>query len=200
MSSIRTRMAAMSLLRSDFSISSNSWYEKAGAAGIQLEDQEFPKKCGHTPGRRVIATGEMVKKIKVIVETRTDARTVLGLVEALRRGEQYVKADADVIFIESSETEKELEIIGKTFDVPTLVNIVEGGRTPQLTPTELQNLRFSLAIYPVTGFLAAAQVLEKVYGEIKARRGTNGRSEQLYSFKKMCTLIHATTPVFIEST
>lgn len=57
-------MAAMSLLRSDFSIASNSWYEKAGAAGIQLEDQEFPKKCGHTPGRRVIATGEMVKKIR----------------------------------------------------------------------------------------------------------------------------------------
>jgi len=174
-------------------------YEKAGAAGIQLEDQEFPKKCGHTPGRRVIAAEEMVKKIKVakearvdpdlLIVARTDERTSLGLDEALRRGERYVKAGADVIFIESPETEKELEIIGKTFDVPLLVNVVEGGRTPQLTPAELQDLGFSLAIYPASGFLAVAQALEKVYGEIKARKGTKGHMDELYSFTGMCTLM-----------
>ena len=174
-------------------------YEKAGAAGIQLEDQEFPKKCGHTPGRRVIAAEEMVKKIKVakearvdpdlLIVARTDARTSLGLDEALRRGEMYVKAGADVIFIESPETEKELEIIGKTFEVPLLVNVVEGGRTPQLTPAELQALGFSLAIYPASGFLAVAQALEKVYGEIKARKGTKGHMGELYSFTAMCTLM-----------
>ena len=174
-------------------------YEKAGAAGIQLEDQEFPKKCGHTPGRRVIAAEEMVKKIKVakearvdpdlLIVARTDARTSLGLDEALRRGEMYVKAGADVIFIESPETEKELEIIGKTFEVPLLVNVVEGGRTPQLTPAELQALGFSLAIYPASGFLAVAQALEKVYGEIKAGNGTNGHMGELYSFAAMCTLM-----------
>jgi 2-methylisocitrate lyase-like PEP mutase family enzyme len=174
-------------------------YEKAGAAGIQLEDQEFPKKCGHTPGRRVIAAEEMVKKIKVAIEARTDpdllivartdARTTLGLDEALRRGEMYMKAGADVIFIESPETEKELETIGKTFEVPLLVNVVEGGRTPQLTPAELQSLGFSLAIYPASGFLAVAQALDKVYGELKALKGTQGYAGELYSFADMCALM-----------
>jgi 2-methylisocitrate lyase-like PEP mutase family enzyme len=174
-------------------------YEQAGAAGIQLEDQEFPKKCGHTPGRRVIAAAEMVKKVKVareartdpdmLIVARTDARTSLGLDEALRRGEQYLKAGADVIFIESPETEKELEAIGKAFDAPLLVNVVEGGRTPQLTPAEYQALGFSIAIYPASGFLAAAQALHHVYGELKARKGTGQVSGDLYSFSAMCTLM-----------
>lgn len=174
-------------------------YEKAGAAAIQLEDQEFPKKCGHTPGRRVIAVEDMVKKIKVAKEARidqnfqivarTDARTSLGLDEALRRGEQYVKAGADVLFIESPETEKELEIIGRSFGVPLLANMVEGGRTPQLTPAELQALGFSLIIYPASGFLAITHTLENLYSEIKAQNGTKNKAEQFYSFSKMCTLL-----------
>jgi len=174
-------------------------YEKAGAAGIQLEDQEFPKKCGHTPGRRVIAAEEMAKKIRVAVETRTDpnfqivartdARSALGLDEALRRGELYAKAGADVIFIESPESEKELEIIGRSFDLPRFVNIVEGGKTPQLPPDELQRLGFALAIYPVAGLLAAVQAMENVYAEIKARRGTGTYAGQLYPFAKVCTLM-----------
>ena len=174
-------------------------YEKAGAAAIQLEDQEFPKKCGHTPGRRVIAAEDMVKKIKVATEARidqnfqivarTDARTSLGLDEALRRAEQYVKAGADVLFIESPETEKELEIIGRSFDVPLLANMVEGGRTPQLAPADLQALGFSLIIYPASGFLAITQALEKIYGEIKAHHGTQNQADQFYSFSKMCTLL-----------
>ena len=174
-------------------------YEKAGAAGIQLEDQEFPKKCGHTPGRRVIDAEEMVKKLRVAVETRTDpdfqivartdSRSALGLDEALRRGEMYAKAGADVIFIESPESEKELEIIGKSFDLPLFVNIVEGGKTPQLPPDELQRLGFSLAIYPVAGLLAAAQAMSNVYAEILARRGTGAQAAQLYPFGKMCTLL-----------
>ncbi|MEM5384865.1 isocitrate lyase/PEP mutase family protein [Paraburkholderia phymatum] len=174
-------------------------YERAGAAGIQLEDQEFPKKCGHTPGRRVIPLEDMVKKIKVASEARededfqiiarTDARTALGLDEALRRGEAYAKAGADVIFIESPESEAELEKIGKSFDLPLLVNIVEGGRTPQLTPAELQRLGFSLAIYPSAGFLSIARALEKAYGEVKALRGTTGLEAEMMPFKSMCELM-----------
>ncbi|MFM0160085.1 isocitrate lyase/PEP mutase family protein [Paraburkholderia sediminicola] len=174
-------------------------YERAGAAGIQLEDQEFPKKCGHTPGRRVIAAEDMVRKIKVAVETRvdpdfqiiarTDARTSLGLDEALRRGEAYVRAGADIIFIESPETPEELEKIGKSFDKPLLVNIVEGGRTPQLTPAELEALGFSLAIYPASGFLAVTHALEHVYTQIQALKGTNGEQDAMYSFAKMCDLM-----------
>jgi len=174
-------------------------YERAGASGIQLEDQEFPKKCGHTPGRRVIAAEDMVRKIRVAVEARTDpnfqivartdARSALGLDEALRRGELYGKAGADVIFIESPESEKELEIIGRSFDLPLFVNLVEGGKTPQLPPDALQRLGFSLAIYPVAALLAAAQAMESVYAEIKARRGTATPAAQLYPFARMCTLM-----------
>jgi 2-methylisocitrate lyase-like PEP mutase family enzyme len=174
-------------------------YERAGAAGIQLEDQEFPKKCGHTPGRRVIAAEEMVKKIKVarearedadfLIIARTDARTSLGLDEALRRAEAYANAGADVLFVESPETPEELEKIGRTFDLPLLVNVVEGGRTPQLPPAELQRLGFSIAIYPASGFLAVAKALGKVYGEIKALKGTLGADADLMSFKAMCELM-----------
>jgi 2-methylisocitrate lyase-like PEP mutase family enzyme len=174
-------------------------YERAGAAGIQLEDQEFPKKCGHTPGRRVIAQHDMVQKIRVAVEARqdpdmliiarTDARTSLGLDEALRRADAYLEAGADVLFVESPESEEELEIIGKRFDAPLIINVVEGGRTPQLSPAELQRLGFSLAIYPASGFLAVAQALHQVYGQLKARKGTLESADQLYSFQKMCELM-----------
>jgi 2-methylisocitrate lyase-like PEP mutase family enzyme len=174
-------------------------YEQAGAAGIQLEDQEFPKKCGHTPGRRVIAMEDMVRKIRVAAESRsdgnfqivarTDARTSLGLDEALRRGEAYAKAGADVLFIESPETVEELEKIGRTFDMPLLVNVVEGGRTPQLAPEELQKLGFSLAIYPASGFLSVAKTLKDVYGEILARKGTQGAVGAMYPFSEMCELM-----------
>lgn len=175
-------------------------YERAGAAGIQLEDQEFPKKCGHTRGRRVTSARDMVKKLKVAAESRsssdflivarTDARSSLGLDEALRRAEQYARAGADVLFIESPESEKELEIIGRSFDLPLLVNIVEGGRTPQLSPQELQSLGFSLAIYPVAGMLAAVRALEKAYAPILARRGTRElEGKDLYPFEDLCLLM-----------
>jgi 2-methylisocitrate lyase-like PEP mutase family enzyme len=175
-------------------------YENAGAAGIQLEDQEFPKKCGHTPGRRVIAAEEMVKKVRVAAEARTDpdfvivartdARSTLGLDEAIRRGKLYSEAGADVVFIESPESVQELETIGKSFDVPLFVNIVEGGKTPQLTPQQLQDLGFSLAIYPVAGLLAAARALENVYAQVKALKGTAGVAGELYPFAQMCTLMN----------
>ena len=129
-------------------------YEAAGAQAIQLEDQEFPKKCGHTPGRRVIAMDDMVRKIRVAVEARrssdfliiarTDARTSLGLDEALRRAELYLRAGADILFVESPETEDELARIAQTFKgTPLLVNNVEGGRTPILPDRKSTRLNSS---------------------------------------------------------
>ena len=167
-------------------------YQQAGASAIQLEDQEFPKKCGHTPNRRVIPAEEMEKKIRVAVEARTDpdmlivartdARSGLGLDEALRRAERYQRAGADVLFIESPETEEELATIGKTFDTPLLVNLVESGRTPILAPDVLQEMGFSIAIYPALGFLAAGQALRNAYGHL-ARTGTsNGLEGSLHDF------------------
>jgi 2-methylisocitrate lyase-like PEP mutase family enzyme len=152
-------------------------YEKAGAAGIQIEDQEFPKKCGHTPGRKVIPLEDMVQKIQVAVETRdssdflivtrTDARTGLGLDEALRRGEAFAKAGADVLFIESPESVEEMAKICASFDTPLLVNVVDGGSTPVLSKQEYIDLGYQIAIYPGTGFMAAAQALHSVYGTLK---------------------------------
>jgi 2-methylisocitrate lyase-like PEP mutase family enzyme len=156
-------------------------YEAAGAAAIQLEDQEFPKKCGHTPGRRVIPIEDMVRKIKVAVEARsgdmqiiarTDARTTLGLDEALRRADAYANAGADVLFVESPESEQELAKIGATFEQPLLVNIVESGRTPVLPPKVLEEMGFALAIYPALGFLSAGYALETAYGHLHRTRSS----------------------------
>jgi len=174
-------------------------YEAAGVAGIQLEDQEFPKKCGHTPGRRVIAAEAMAKKIHVAVESRrseeflivarTDARTALGLDEALRRGELYQKAGADIIFIESPESEAEMARIGKSFDVPVLANMVEGGRTPLLPKARLQELGYRMAIFPATGFLAAGAALRAVYETLKRDGSSAALTHPLYSFTEFSKLM-----------
>ena len=168
-------------------------YEQAGASAIQLEDQEFPKKCGHTPNRRVIPAEEMEKKIRVAVEARsnpdmlivarTDARSGLGLDEALRRAERYERAGADVLFIESPETEEELATIGKTFSTPLLVNLVETGRTPMLAPDVLAEMGFSIAIYPALGFLAAGQALQNAYSHLARTHTSNGLPDPLHDFK-----------------
>ncbi len=174
-------------------------YERAGASAIQLEDQEFPKKCGHTPGRRVIATEEMVRKIKVAVESRespdflviarTDARTSLGLDEALRRAEAYAKAGADVLFVESPESEEEMRAIGRAFDLPLVANMVEKGRTPVLSKADLEALGFRLAIFPVSALLAAIQAMAGVYGHIKATGSSTGAPVPLYDFNAMSLLM-----------
>lgn len=153
-------------------------YMRAGATAIQLEDQEFPKKCGHTKGRRVIPAADMVNKIRVAIDTRgdnrdfliiarTDARSSLGLDEALRRADDYLSAGADILFVESPETHEELAAIGRRFDVPLVANIVEGGRTPQPTAKELEDMGFAMAIHPALGFLAMGHALEAAYAHLK---------------------------------
>jgi 2-methylisocitrate lyase-like PEP mutase family enzyme len=184
------------LLNVDFTVRG---YEAAGAAAIQIEDQEFPKKCGHTPGRRVVPIADAARRIKVaaqarsskdfLIVARTDARTSLGLDEALRRGEAFVKAGADILFIESPESEAEMEAIGRRFDVPLLANMVEGGRTPILSRAELERLGFKLAIFPVAGFLAAAAALQSVYGEIRASGSTKSWSGKFYPFDAFSRLM-----------
>jgi 2-methylisocitrate lyase-like PEP mutase family enzyme len=174
-------------------------YEAAGAAAIQLEDQEFPKKCGHTPGRRVIPMQDMVRKIKVAVESRTDpdfliiartdARTSLGLDEALRRAEAYAKAGADILFVESPESEEEMGRIGRSFDVPLLANMVERGRTPVLSREALESIGYKLAIFPVTALLAAVQAMTQVYGQLKAQGSSAGGSTPLYDFGALTQLM-----------
>jgi 2-methylisocitrate lyase-like PEP mutase family enzyme len=168
-------------------------YEAAGAAGLQIEDQEFPKKCGHTRGRRVIPIEDMVTKIRVAVDTRrdpdfvivarTDARTSYGLDEALRRGAAFAEAGADVLFVESPESEAEIETIARQFDLPLIINMVPGGRTPIVSPPRLEELGYRLAIYPATGFLAAAAALESVYTHLRDGGDTAKLPVPLYSFE-----------------
>ena len=175
--------------------------ERAGAAAIQIEDQEFPKRCGHTPNRRVIDADDMVLKVRVAVESRssrdflviarTDARTSLGLDEALRRAELYARAGADILFIESPETEPELERIGAAFRGSRwlVVNMIEGGRTPILGAHDLARLGFAMAIYPATGFLAAAAALERVYKDLLQRGVSMPAADRLLSFGAMHSLM-----------
>lgn len=167
-------------------------YEAAGAQAIQIEDQEFPKKCGHTPGRRVIPIEDAARKIRVATETRsskdtlivarTDARTAHGLDEALRRGEAFAKAGADILFIESPESEAEMETICRSFDLPLLANMVEGGRTPVLSKPDLERLGYKLAIFPGSGFLAAAAALRSIYGHLEKAGSSVGWAGDVYDF------------------
>jgi 2,3-dimethylmalate lyase len=175
-------------------------YERAGAAAIQLEDQEFPKKCGHTPGRRVVSPDDMVRKIAVAAEARTspdfliiartDARSSLGLAEAMQRARAYANAGADMLFVESPETEEEMIAIGRELnDMPLVANMVEGGRTPMLEPKRLAEIGYALAIYPVAGLLSAAAALNTVYRHIRDTGSSLGSPAPLYSFAEMNRLM-----------
>ena len=174
-------------------------YESAGAAAIQLEDQEFPKKCGHTPGRRVIAMKDMAQKIKVATEARqnkdfliiarTDARTTLGLDEALRRADAYANAGADMLFVESPESLEEMRMIGERFDLPLVANMVEKGKTPILSKEELESLGFKLAIFPVTALLASVQAMTDVYQQFKAHGSSKNGATKLADFADLTKLM-----------
>ena len=179
-------------------------YERAGASGIQLEDQEFPKKCGHTLGRRVIPMADMVAKIRVAADARedanfqivarTDARTTLGLEEALKRAEAYAQAGADVLFVESPESEDEMALtckrLGESCGKPLLINCVESGRTPVLPRARLRELGFGLAIYPATGLMAAVHALQKTYASLLPERDGVSLEAPLIEFKELTGLLN----------
>jgi 2,3-dimethylmalate lyase len=175
-------------------------YETAGACAIQLEDQEFPKKCGHMLGRRVIAAEDMAAKVRVaadsrsdrnfLIVARTDARTSLGLDEALRRAERYLKAGADVLFVESPESPEEMRRIGEAFKgVPLLANLVDGGRTPLLDRKALEEIGYRIAIFPALGFLAMGAALESSYRHLLKAGSSAGNPVPLYDFAKFSALM-----------
>ena len=165
-------------------------YEAAGVQGIQIEDQVTPKKCGHTLGREVVPLAEMVQKIQVacdarskedtLIIARTDSRTEHGLDEALRRGEAFAKAGADVVFIESPESEEELQKVGATIDAPLLANMVPNGRTPIIPSDTLKAWGFNIAIYPSAGFSAVAETLRQAYTHLSVKGTTLGTEVQTY--------------------
>lgn len=147
-----------------------------GAAGMLLEDQVWPKRCGHMQGKEVIRAEEHVQKIRAAVEARagasftilgrTDARAPLGLDEAIRRGRIYREAGADLIFIEAPQSRDEIARIGREVPGPLMANMVEGGRTPILGQAELRELGFEYVVYPLTGLLAASRAMERAFAEL----------------------------------
>lgn len=166
-------------------------YEQAGVSAIQLEDQEFPKKCGHTPNRRVVPLEDMLRKIEVAVDARrsddfliiarTDSRTGLGLEEAIRRGKAFARAGADIVFIESPESEDEMRRVAQEIDAPLFANMVNGGRTPLLSADRLKELGYAVGIHPALGFLAMGAALKSAYADLMAHGETSGAIE-LYNF------------------
>ncbi|MGX1306428.1 2-methylisocitrate lyase-like PEP mutase family enzyme [Amorphus suaedae] len=173
-------------------------YEDAGVSAIQMEDQEFPKKCGHTKNRRVIPLADMVRKIEVAVDSRrnddfliiarTDSRTGLGLDEAIRRGKAFAAAGADIVFVESPESEDEMRRVADEIDAPLFANMVNGGRTPLLSAARLKEIGYSVAIHPAVGFLAMGAALQKAYADLK-ENGETSDGIDLYDFSAFNTLL-----------
>jgi carboxyvinyl-carboxyphosphonate phosphorylmutase len=176
-------------------------FEKAGVAAIQLEDQVMPKRCGHMLGREIVTMDEMVGKIEasvkarrdddLVIIARTDARTKYGIDEAIRRGQAYAEAGADVIFIESPESIEEMKLINRSMPKPTLANVVERGRTPQLPTAELEKIGYKIAIFPITGVLAETKALFHVFERLMETGSTNSIMEYLYDFEGFNLLMGA---------
>jgi 2-methylisocitrate lyase-like PEP mutase family enzyme len=174
-------------------------YETAGVSAVQIEDQEFPKKCGHTPYKRVVPTDVMVAKIRVAVEARSgpdtliiarsDARQAEGFDELLRRCEAYAEAGADVIFPEALLSEDEMAQACRAIGKPVLANMADGGKTPIRTAAELRDIGFSLAIFPSLPALAAAEAVRKALEHLKATGSSRHPDVGLYDFDRFCRLI-----------
>ena len=170
-------------------------YEKAGVAGVHLEDQDWPKRCGHLAGKRVIPVADMVAKIQAacdarrdadfVIIARTDAIAVEGLDAALARGERYREAGADVLFIEAPVGRAEVERVARHFQgTPLLYNMAASGKTPDLAADELGRLGFRLAIYPNWLLLAAIPAMQHVLRELKNTGSIAQLRDKVASFKQ----------------
>ena len=171
----------------------------AGAAGCFLEDQQWPKRCGHMRGKRVVPHEEYIGKIRAAVDTkgdadffivaRTDAIAAVGVDESVARAEAAKAVGADATFIEAPRSLEELAEVGRRAPKPTVANMIEQGRTPVLPQEQLAELGFELILYPLTGLYASAKALETVYGQLRADGTTAGHESQLIAFERFNDLI-----------
>jgi 2-methylisocitrate lyase-like PEP mutase family enzyme len=174
-------------------------YEVAGVQAIQIEDQETPKKCGHTPNRRVIPARDMCRKIEVAVDARTlpdtliiartDSRTGLGLEEAIRRGQDYAKAGADIVFVEAPESEDEFKRVGNEVDCWLLANMVPTGKSPVVPADTLKAYGFQIAIYPSAGMSVVCAALDANYQYLKGHGSTEGSPTPAYTMAQLHDLM-----------
>jgi len=173
--------------------------ERAGAAGIILEDQVFPKRCGHFDGKEVITSEEMIAKVKAAVEARrnpamvivarTDARAVFGIEDACRRASAYAAAGADVTFVEAPCTVDEVAMIPRSIPVPQLVNIVEGGKTPVLPAQVLEEMGFKLIAYANSALRGAIKGMQNVLSTLARDGSTNAVLDQMASWEERQRLV-----------
>jgi carboxyvinyl-carboxyphosphonate phosphorylmutase len=168
--------------------------ESMGASGIFLEDQVWPKRCGHMKGKSVIPMDEFILKLKAaldarksqdfIIVARTDARASLGLVEAIIRGKTYFKAGADVIFIEAPTSTKELSKIANEIDAPLVANMIEEGVTPTLSAQQLFSMGYNVALFPLSALYAATFAVQKVFSELKKTGTTEHGRGMMVTFNE----------------
>lgn len=183
-------------------------FEKAGASMIQLEDQTFPKRCGHLAGKSVIPVTEMCNKLKAALDARrsddtlilarTDAAAVEGLDAALERAQAYMECGVDVLFVEALRTEDEMRQACDRFSgqLPLLANMVEGGMTPIHSADELGQLGFSIVIFPGGAARAVAHALQNYYGQLQQNGSTAGSADAMLNFEQLNELID--TPSLLE--
>ena len=176
-------------------------FERAGAAMVQLEDQGFPKRCGHLDGKTVVPVDEMCGKLRAALDARRDAATLIlartdalaveGEAAAFDRAERYLECGVDALFIEALRTPAQLQAAGARFGsrVPLLANIVEGGKTPPLDAAALQALGFRLAIFPGGTARAVAHTLQGYYASLAAHGGTGPWRDRMLDFDGLNALI-----------
>ena len=173
-------------------------WEDAGAAGLFLEDQVWPKKCGHMDGKEVVPAQEWLSKLRtalsvrtdLFVTARTDARAVTGLDDALERGRMARDLGVDAVFVEAPQSVDELEAIARAIpDVPLVANMVEKGKTPLLSARELHEMGFSLVLSPVSGLLAASKALETAYGRLASEGTLRDHMDSLTGFAEFTDIV-----------
>ena len=183
-------------------------FEQLDIAAVQIEDQKVPKKCGHELGRRLVRDEEMVKRIRTIHENRlenglvivarTDARTVVGLDEAIRRGRLYLDAGADVIFVESPESYEEVKKIASEIKGPVLFNNVEGGRSPFLSRQELEEAGVKMTIYPNAQTRVVAKKCMELLNTLQQTGTTAGMENEMLSHREWWSMFNSEKWVAIE--
>lgn len=174
-------------------------FESAGVAGLFIEDQVFPKRCGHMEGKQIIPTDEMVAKIKAAVDARvdndlvimarTDAVAVSGLDEAIERSNRYVEAGADLIFVEAPTSKEDMRRCNREIKAPTNAIQIEGGKTPLLTVKELEELGFAVVVYPNITVYATAWMLRELWQGLKKNGTTKHFLDKIISFDEFNALV-----------
>jgi 2-methylisocitrate lyase-like PEP mutase family enzyme len=175
-------------------------YEAAGVSAIQLEDQEFPKKCGHTPNKRVVPLGDMVEKIRVAADARDDKRNTLiiartdayageGFDKAVARGQAYGDAGADIVFVEALRTDEEMYEACRMIGKPMMANMADGGKTPIRSAKELAEIGYACAIFPAMTSLAALAAMENSLRVLKQTGTSLSPDVPLFNFEEFCRMI-----------